>query len=366
MANKTQKFQYIDSLRGIAILAVLLVHCHFYGRNQYPSYFVSLFNHGDLGVQLFFIISAFTLCLSFDKRLLQEKHPVRNFYLRRLFRVVPLFYLALIYYLFFFTGSDRSVLAIPTAINPLVILSTLTFTHGLFPSAINTLVPGGWSLAVEMGFYLIFPFLFRYINSLRRSVLFGFVTALAYQVFYYLVYKHPVFATPLLWQQFLYYFLPSQLPIFLIGFMLFHLSTTKFSQLKFTQKDNIFIQLVLLLTIIQLASISIFPYHFLYSLLFGFGIYLLSIHPTRFFVNRFTAYIGKISFSLYLVHFAILKYLSLFNLVDFVNQGLLNFSLRYLLLLVLGTALASLTYFLIEVPFIRLGQKLINRLEIEH
>jgi peptidoglycan/LPS O-acetylase OafA/YrhL len=352
---RIEKYQYIDSLRGIAVLAILLTHCQLYGRNLYSLPFKSLLDHGTLGVQLFFIISAFTLCLSFDKRYRQEKHPLLNFYLRRLFRIVPLFYLAIIYYSLNFTA--------PSILNLGTIISTLTFTNGFSPYTINALVPGGWTIVVEMGFYLLFPFLFTKIKTLKISLWLSFFSALAYQFLYYLLYQHPLMGSLNLWQNYLYYFLPSQLSIFLIGFVLFRFSKIKFASLKPTLSDRFLGQLFILIIIIQLSFQTILPYHFIFSILFGIGIYLLSIYPTKIFVNKITAFIGKISFSLYITHFAVLKLMGDYHLVDFISQNYLNFAIRFFLLLIISTIISSLTYCIIEKPFINLGQIIISHLE---
>ncbi|MCX6727020.1 MAG: acyltransferase [Candidatus Shapirobacteria bacterium] len=325
--NRTEKYQYIDSLRGFAVFAVLLTHCQLYGSNQYSLPFKSLLDHGTLGVQLFFIISAFTLCLSFNQKLQFEKHPILNFYLRRFFRIMPLFLLATIFYHFSPDNLDNSI-------------------------PFNSLVPGSWTIFVESGFYLIFPFLFFRINSLKRSLWFSLFLAIIYQIFYY-IYYHQV--------NNLYYYLPAQLSVFLIGFILFHFTKIKLASLKPTLSDLALGQLFILIIIIQLSSQTILPYHFIFSILFGISIYLLSLYPIRLFVNKITAYIGKISFSLYITHFAVLKFMDSNHLVDFVNQNYLNFFIRLLLLLIVSTLVSTLTYYLIELPFINLGQKLINR-----
>ena len=50
---------------------------------------------GQRGVQLFYMISAFTLYLSLDGRR-TEQHPWTNYFLRRFFRIAPLFYLVIV------------------------------------------------------------------------------------------------------------------------------------------------------------------------------------------------------------------------------------------------------------------------------
>lgn len=90
------KYDYIDALRGWAILGVVLTHCNY---QQLPSIGVNIMKSGGNGVQLFFVVSACTLWLSLTARK-SEKGFISNFFIRRIFRIAPLYYLAIIYYLF--------------------------------------------------------------------------------------------------------------------------------------------------------------------------------------------------------------------------------------------------------------------------
>ena len=73
------KLKYIDALRAFAILGVLMVHCNQYGTNIYPALIENVFNKGALGVQLFYIASAFTLFLSLSQRCKKIQFQTRNF-----------------------------------------------------------------------------------------------------------------------------------------------------------------------------------------------------------------------------------------------------------------------------------------------
>lgn len=59
----TTKYDYIDIVRGVAILAVVLVHVGSILPELSPLP-TALYTYGNLGVQLFFVASALTLCMS--------------------------------------------------------------------------------------------------------------------------------------------------------------------------------------------------------------------------------------------------------------------------------------------------------------
>ena len=94
------KLKYIDVLRGIAILGVLIVHNLLYGNNGYIlSKILNFILFGQRGVQLFYFASAFTLFFSMNRIYENETYPKTNFFIRRFFRIAPMYYIGICYYL---------------------------------------------------------------------------------------------------------------------------------------------------------------------------------------------------------------------------------------------------------------------------
>jgi len=76
--KEIKKYDYIDSLRGIA---VLFVHTgSFFNMNMFPKFFKTIQENGATGVQLFFILSSLTLFMSFQSRMKNERNCIRNFF----------------------------------------------------------------------------------------------------------------------------------------------------------------------------------------------------------------------------------------------------------------------------------------------
>src|SRR5436189_6032324 len=80
----------LDGLRGIAIL--LVVFLHNFG-------FMNYFFFGWLGVDLFFVLSGF-LISDILLNSLDKPNFLRNFYIRRVLRIFPLYYFILVICLF--------------------------------------------------------------------------------------------------------------------------------------------------------------------------------------------------------------------------------------------------------------------------
>lgn len=362
-APTLKRYAYIDSLRGLAIIAVLIAHTGFYGTTAYPSWFHNLteISVGPRGVQLFYVISAVTLCFSYSKRKNIEKHPIRNFYIRRFFRIAPLFYLAVLFYLWQWGFWNHN----PNHISSLNILTTLTFVNGFFPRWINNIVLGSWSVAIETTFYLFFPILFLLYERkpIRFALLFTVLAAIAMQCIRLTLLTLPIIKNSPDLQTYTFQFFPSQFPVFLIGMFVFLYMHSKNHSKKFT-----IITVVLfgtLLAIQMILPIKILAGHYLYSIFFGFLVYFLSKYPMKLLVNPLLTYLGKISFSLYLCHVACYSYVHTLGIDTYIHatNPYVEFSLRFLMLLGFSTIIASILYLVVEKPGIILGKKIISKHE---
>ena len=146
-----QHLAYIDSLRGIAILMVVVVHAA--QIVFHPGLFATILSKGAYGVQLFFIVSALTLFLSYEQRQpIEIKNVDKFFFIRRFFRIAPAFYLATILYTLAFFFKNHILTGSFGAINWLELLAFFSFLGVLYPSSMYQLPFGGWTVEVEMFF----------------------------------------------------------------------------------------------------------------------------------------------------------------------------------------------------------------------
>lgn len=172
-----QKIEFLDGVRGLAIILVIIFHLIIM---VIPAEFYSPFwlNAGRFlmhGVTLFFILSGFligSLLLAYRN----AKNYFKAFYLRRIARILPLYYLILgIYYItkYFlipnYSGSELNS-AIPDWTYPFFIQSAFIPSAGLGPGVLNV----SWSLCVEEQFYLFAP-LFIYLLSNPKVIMIGVV-----------------------------------------------------------------------------------------------------------------------------------------------------------------------------------------------
>ena len=128
--SAANRLEYIDALRGWAILAVILVHVWIW-TGASSDLISRLSSKGAYGVQLFYLISAFTLLLSLNHQQ-GKNHSWRDYFIRRFFRIAPLFYLAICLYGPMWQFVPRYWM--PEGINGWHILASVTFMHGWQPA----------------------------------------------------------------------------------------------------------------------------------------------------------------------------------------------------------------------------------------
>ena len=153
----------LDGVRGLAILGVLLFHFVVPARPQGPvdAAITWLFTYGALGVDLFFVLSGFLITgILYDSR--ADPAYFRNFYMRRLLRIFPLYYgvLAIVFFVLpaipALRGSEIAGLSGHQAWAWLYGVNIYLAIHGGW---VLSYITHFWSLAVEEQFYFVWPLL---------------------------------------------------------------------------------------------------------------------------------------------------------------------------------------------------------------
>ena len=289
----------------------------------------------------------------------KEKLYKSNFFIRRFFRIAPLYYLGLVYY-FFIQGGHR----VSSFTNFAEVAANVFFVNDFYPKWINRAVPGGWSIAVEMTFYLVLPFLFTRIKNIRQAVNALLVAIAANAILRQIMLLMPVDIQPgWIYTEFLYYWFPNQLPVFLMGVVLYFLVVEK-NTLK-EVSPWAFAILAVALVANKMFDLHLFLFdNVIFAFFFLVFAYALSEKPIKIFVTPITQYIGKISFSMYLVHFAIMFWLEKFGCIpSFSVHPILNYVMWYLLVVAITVAISTITYYCVEQPFQNLGKRLIRNRE---
>jgi peptidoglycan/LPS O-acetylase OafA/YrhL len=153
---------HIPSLDGIRAISFLIVFCAHMGAGDIVP--------GGLGVTIFFFLSGFLITtLMRDEQQRKGSVSLRHFWIRRVLRIFPPFYIVLVgSILFTFVYYPPGTLAVPA-----VAAQLLHFTnYWIIYHGYDHQPPGTgvyWSLAVEEHFYLVFPWVFVGMQRLRMS-----------------------------------------------------------------------------------------------------------------------------------------------------------------------------------------------------
>jgi peptidoglycan/LPS O-acetylase OafA/YrhL len=147
--SERARIQYLDGLRGIAAICVVVQHTAESIITGDPSArpllqpeFLDLFNAGRFGVALFFLISGFVVPFSF-----REPKPIRTFAIGRFFRLYPAYWVSLAIALVTFpllTGKSYPIANV---------LTNITMAQAIFgqPDVIGSY----WTLVIELAFYTL-------------------------------------------------------------------------------------------------------------------------------------------------------------------------------------------------------------------
>jgi peptidoglycan/LPS O-acetylase OafA/YrhL len=161
----TSRFHSLDGWRFFAVLIVIKSHVAFA-----PSK-LQILNWGYLGVDLFFVISGFLITtLLIRERAQFGNISLKKFYLRRTFRIFPIYYLLVLSFALFYLVISPwrpNGWAFYAWSFPVLLTYTQDFVliAGVFFHC--------WSLAVEEQFYLVWPAIEKYLAGTRKWAIFA-------------------------------------------------------------------------------------------------------------------------------------------------------------------------------------------------
>jgi peptidoglycan/LPS O-acetylase OafA/YrhL len=202
--------QYIALLDGFRGLALLLVMAqHFVG-----------FTTGWIGVDLFFVLSGFLVTWKLVQGI-NDPNYYLNFYWRRAVRIFPLYIAILVFVFFIFpllvpsliTASYRDLLDIQTWY--------WTFTQNIYTARNswpeNISIIHLWSLAAEVQFYLVWPFVIRFFYKRPRQLTGVIIGLIVFAILFRLFASEFIPLSPL----YRYVLLPGRIDAFTAGALLF-------------------------------------------------------------------------------------------------------------------------------------------------
>lgn len=362
MQNKSVYFPNLNGIRFIAAALVIFHHI-----DQYLPYFGYSEWHlktmeivGRLGVILFFVLSGFLITyLLLAEEESFKKISVKNFYIRRILRIWPLYFLVItlallvIPHIITVPGFEKD--KIYTDFGWKAFLYFTFFAN--LADAIYPMIPcatQAWSIGTEEQFYLVWPVLFRAIKKHRVKLMLGIV-AFYLAVFYFLHFS-------------ISDFIPYKIYIFKF-WKIFNIDCMAiggfFAIMLYQGKTKLFLNkwlfyVVLAVTIGMISAGVLIPYihNEFYAVLFGIIIVNFAANKNIgiSLENPVLHYLGKISYGIYMYHIIAivicLKVLTYFNVMS--NLGII------LSTFLLTIFMAGISYRFFESRFIRRKKKFSN------
>ncbi len=339
----------IDGLRAVAVLSVVIFHLH---ASWLPS--------GFLGVDIFFVISGFLITSIIYRDIQQDKFTFKDFYLRRIKRILPVFFVVLFATLlvgFFLMPVEENFTDLrKSALASTLFAANLYFMRGggyFDPNLEDKPFLHIWSLSVEEQFYFVFPILLilllRFEWTCQRKYPILFSVGLVTLAMSFIDLK----AIGITWDT--YYMPHLRVPEMLVGSLLAiawsdgHLRFNTLSQ----QKRSILSAICLLILFVSFFTTNIFVLPFfpgvasLIPCLATAGLLFLNSEDNsiaRLMSLRPVVWIGKLSYSMYLWHWVVLAW---FRYVYGIGP-LAPTQLFIASLLILG--LSCLSYYFVEQP----------------
>jgi peptidoglycan/LPS O-acetylase OafA/YrhL len=363
----------LDVLRFFAFLSVFLCHvlpgaevANHTGWWRWAAWLEASFKTaGSFGVCLFFVLSSFLI----TELLIRERSNtgtvhVKAFYIRRILRIWPLYFL----FLFFGAVLGHFVsgwnLEVPRLLAFLVLLGN--WYVAAFSQTANPIAPL-WSISIEEQFYLTWPWLAK---AGKTTIL--VVSVLLLPISWcttYLLARAPRGASQTIWYSSL-----AQFEFFALGALAALLLQGRVPRWKMTSRLIIVATAPVLWIVAEgffhlrdsPAPLGPSSYVIGYQLV-GLGCIVLLLGflgMPQSFVPRPLIYLGKISYGLYVFHY-LCRDIAVHMLPQWTRSGawngrlqlLLHFSAVLVIALLFTIILAALSYRFLEQPFLRLKER---------
>lgn len=287
---------HIQSLRAFSVLLVFFYHLK-----------IDFFENGYLGVDVFFVISGYVITQSIYSDYLKNKRvDLKNFYLKRLKRILPnLVFILSVTYLFYLIFGPPEISLWNDYLSSIFGISNFYYLYsdkGYFYNIFDNPFAHSWSLGVEEQFYLIYPFLiFIFFKVYKNKKFFELsliiLILISFASSFIFFKKYPDIS---------FYFSPLRFWELGVGCLFFFINS------KILKKR--YVAIIFLISLFMIIFTNVIQNMILKNLLsvLTAGLFIVSYKKVKFIENFFFQYLGKISYSFYLWHLPIIFFLNIY------------------------------------------------------
>lgn len=329
---------FITGIRAFAAMAVVLIHAGGAGLRNLGSFGNNIVNFGQAGVYVFFVISGFSVALSYN-----TSNGYFDYISKRLWRIAPLYYFWLS--IFTITGFSFNLSTLYNYLMHIFFLSSFDYRIA------NSIISVEWSISVEVFWYFFVPLLLKLFDTNKKTMILIIVSF----AIYYFSKKISVIILPhddnaayaLHWSPIPYAISYS------LGIFSYRLRPKVIQSGK--SGNTAFLCLCALLLIrFSFPSVikTIFQNDLIFTSILTAAIILFGSEKSFliriFFSNRITQFIGIISYGIYLSHVLML---GIFSSIE-------NLTFRFIAVTTAAILISTITYYFIEQKFIMFGKKI--------
>lgn len=330
--NKSKQIDSLTIFRFISAFYVFIFHCNIRFPSELPKWIGKIISNGAIGMTFFFVLSGFVLAIS-------SRDGIRdNYFSSRVKRIYPAYF-----FMGFLTIPFLTEHSIKESI--LFVLLFISTTQSLFTESFYFWNFGGsWSVSTEMFFYLLFPFIFKFIKEkpLRFLVAACVISSLIMPIasmlyrsnFMSLVYTGPLY----------------RIPEFICGVAMGCLYNNEFRIKKYG-----FVLFLISIAALMFISSNHNKYYtsnnYITVPCTCILIYLTSqIKTKKSFITGIFTYLGKISYSFYLMQIPVMMFID----IHLKNTNYLSWWMAWLVIFSVTLSLAAFCYHAVECKGLRL------------
>lgn len=337
----------IDQLTFTRFIAAMAIVVYHFGRVVPPfndQHFTSLVHHANLGVSYFYILSGFVMMIAYYRK---DPSPVTPmvYYKSRIARIYPVYFIALLLVVCYYALRSLHT-------SPVALLLSLPGLQAWYPPSALQLNYPGWSISVELFFYLLFPWLFNrlYLRySFNKLLIWIIVIWFLSQLFFNAVLHSSFYRDfPSNRANALFYFPLMHLNEFLVGNMA-GLFVIRNKNLRFKNSDIFILLLALIMLFLVNANLPVNFHNGLLAIFIVPFLILLSLSKGLFSTigsSKALQFLGEISYGIYILQVPV--YLYCYEL--FTRLGLKNYTVVFYLYCFMLVATSAVFYKMVEKP----------------
>lgn len=348
-----KEITWINSLKGIAIIGVIIVHSA-QGSQTFPSSLKNIIAFGQQGVQIFILLSGFLSYMSYEKRVVNNLQKPFVWQLKKLIGILPVYYLCLVVY----CVINNNQISVGN------LISHIFLVFDFFPQYYNGIIEIAWYVSLLTMWDLILPIIYKLINSLEKSILSYVIISVICATILMIVNTNVDISDSNLW---VYLNVCSPLvrfPIFFLGVMTYHFSRY-LQNIDFKRKRLFSVSLLLLSMIFidgEIKGINTVSYLGTYernALWMVIFVMSISVYQWKVVDNKVFQKVGKNTYSIFLFHMLLVNFFD--KTLSITNMGICEWGGKIIIICVVSYMFSLAIEKFYNKPVIKILNKMLER-----